>query len=328
MNLHELWQAVLFRFRPRTAAACGAELTDELMFHFRSLVIEKVDSGLPVAAAWNQAEEQFGPVRRYEERCREQLLADRILKERLAVGAVMAIAVVAAWGAFYRPSIGESSPLRAGVALLAPAGAVEAAADPASDSHDFTGTVQDSKGQPLADARLLVILKTWPNGRYQQADLSATSDKEGRFQFADLVPKNSQYAIHCTALKDGYAFRSNYQLDDKAPFSKPKNLTLKLDSAVDLNFVIQDAAGKPIAGASVAPRSRKHGKTEHLIYFQGSEDTWRTTDVEGRANLKCFQAGDKTTVAFRAAEGGEWTEQEIVVPAKDGSLTITLDRSE
>ncbi len=77
---------------------------------------------------------------------------------------------------------------------------------------DFSGTVMDESGKPLADADLLVILKTWPNDRYMQQDFYAKSDSEGHFTFPKLVPVNRQYAVQVVAAKKGYAFKSAYQL--------------------------------------------------------------------------------------------------------------------
>ncbi|HEY2252511.1 MAG TPA: hypothetical protein VGH74_15665 [Planctomycetaceae bacterium] len=128
------------------AMATADEVGDELMFHFRKLVDEKLATGLSFDDAWMQAEKQFGPMRRYDYECRRGQLAQRRKRRWLAVTVVLAVVCIAGWSVFETRREKQQDARRI------------------SGGFDLTGTIVDDSNQPLENATLLIIRKTWPGG--------------------------------------------------------------------------------------------------------------------------------------------------------------------
>src|SRR5262249_18312985 len=156
-------------FRGRPAGNGDADVQDELLFHFRSLVEGKQAEGLAFDEAWQAAERQFGSVGHYADECRAIRLSD---PGTLAPAGRLALALLAGLVGGW---VGEIRGLKDRPwSLAAPESAPEGnAATPVGGGkkNDVTGVIVDSDGRPVADARILAILKTWPNNRYQQQAL-------------------------------------------------------------------------------------------------------------------------------------------------------------
>jgi hypothetical protein len=192
-----------------------------------------------------------------------------------------------------------------------------------AQQSDLTGRVLDGKGAPLADATLLVILKTWPGGQFQQEPFTTKSDAEGKFSLPNLLPAQGQAEIQVAAFHSGYAFASNYQTQRAGGPRAFKPVTLRLTKAPPFALVVQDRGGQPAAGARVVPSSRKSpGGEEQLIYFQGSEPIQAVADEAGRVDLDCFLPGDKAVVSIQLP-GKDWEEHKIRIPKEAKTVTVT-----
>ena len=323
MSWNELLHRAANRIGRQNTPTTADEVGDELMFHFRKLVDEKLAEGLAFDAAWEQAEAQFGPMRRYDYECRNGQLAQCLKWRASAALAILAIVGIAGWSVFgsrWRGAEGEVRLLREHVELLrqeqerrSTAAVSGGPAPRIAGGFDLTGTVHDDQERPLEQATVLIIRKTWPGGGYRQEAFAATTNDEGRFSFPEFVPADDQYGIQVAVLKEGFAFQSAYQLKDRKPIERPDPIALRLQRASQVTLVVRDGRGQPMANVGVVPSARTPpgGKNE-FIYFQGSEQVQKMTDAEGRVNLNYFLNGDQAQVYLRLP-GDEWDRREFAV---------------
>lgn len=324
MSLVDLWHRTARRLQTRELPQHDGDVSDELMFHFRELVNEKLAEGLSFDAAWDRAEQQFGPMHRYEDECRSEhaVASDRRLHLVGLAGVVAA--ALAVWACIeYLHSRQHDEVLRLlrvevdslkqeRVASIAEVGIGEPARR-IPGGFDLTGAVLDDDSRPLPQATVLIIRKTWPGGGYRQEAFTASTNDEGRFALPELVPADGQYGIQVAALKEGFAFQSAYQLKDQQPFEMPDPIVLRLERASNVTLVIHDENGKPVANARVIPSARKsRGGADHMVYFHGSETVQCTTDSAGRVKLNCFMTGDQAEI-YLQLPGEDWNNREFEV---------------
>jgi hypothetical protein len=302
-----------------------AEIDEELMFHVRSLVDEELAKGASFDAAWRAAQDRFGSLPHFAEACRDITLEDRLMWQRFSIAGFVVLGLLVGWLAL------EVRTLRQGQTSLVEANLAKIAAmkrpveKPAEQRHDITGQVLDQDSQPIDAARLLVILKTWPDGRYRQDDFSTTTDERGRFCLPNLVPSQGQYAILLAAVKNGYALTSNYHLQPAGEHRSVDPVTLRCDPASPITLIVHDARGRPVAHARVAPSSRQSPDgTTHLVYLQGSEPVQTASDAAGRVDLGCFQRGD-TAKIFLQLPGKNWRKVSIEVPDQGQVIDVSVD---
>jgi hypothetical protein len=186
---------------------------------------------------------------------------------------------------------------------------------------DLKGRVLDHQGQPIANARVLLILKTWPGNRYQQRDFNTNTDEEGRYKFEGLIPANARYAVLVAALADGHALQSKYELH-KQPDGERNEIDLKLETGAPVTIQLKGADGQGVAGIGVVPSSRQQaGEPEQFVYFQGSEVLRLDTNKDGQVLLHGFRSGDDAAVYVKQP-GGEWVEKKFRVPADGSAVEI------
>jgi hypothetical protein len=337
MPIAEFWNRIARRRGWNAPPAAGEEVHDELMFHFRELVNDRLAAGLPFEAAWNEAEQQFGSMRRYDFECRSLDLAQRFKWRAVALLAGLVVAAWAWWSAIEVPGrrVGselsllrqEVQSLRDGQAALVARAVAAPQEDPTTRPVDLAGVVLADDGKPLSEATVFAILKTWPQGNYQQEAFTATTQADGRFQLPGLVPADDRYAIQVAALKDGFAFKSTYQLKQRKPIARPDPISLQLERAAHVTLVVRDASGQPVVGAVVIPSSRKPRQgNQHLVYFQGSQAAQRTTDAQGRVSLDCFLAGDRAEV-YVQVPGNDWNSRKFEVTGEDSVVELASAKS-
>ncbi len=334
MSLVEFWRRATRRTRNGEPSEQHGDVNDELMHHFRELVNEKLAEGLSFDAAWDRAEQQFGPMRRYEDECRTaQVVASS--KRRYIVSVVLvAVVTLAVWSLIEHPQ----SPSRDDVRLLrdevdslrqlqAARDAETSAGGPVRripGGFDLTGAVLDDKGEPLSQATVLIIRKTWPGGGYRQEAFTTTTNDEGRFALPEFVPADDQYGIQVAALKEGFAFQSAYQLKDQKPVEKPDPIALRLERASNVTLLVHDAIGQPIANARVIPSSRKsRDGAGHLVYFHGSDPVQCATDAAGRVSLNCFMPGDQAAI-YLQLPGDKWNSREFEVSSDNQVVDLAV----
>ncbi len=195
--------------------------------------------------------------------------------------------------------------------------------EPAGPWHDLSGVVLDDNNQPLANSVVLVILKTWPGGQYQQQSFAASSDGQGEFHLPKLIPERGQFAVQVAALKSGYALTSEYQLHEGPGHHAPEPISLRLPEAAPLTLVVRDGNGQPAVGARVLPASRQSpGGQQHLVYFQGSEPIQTTADPAGCAGLACFRRGDQAEIYIQLP-GRDWEHHTVMIPLNSDRIVIS-----
>ena len=339
MSLIGNWFYIWRRDAPGPEAGRGEdEIDDELMFHLRSLVEDHLARGLPADTAWQEAQRRFGSLRRYANACRRGVAAS--LLARVATAAVLfTLGVVCGWlllGFSSRhPSVRTAGDLQN--RQIDEANAVAKALDfleewqrnqsPAAlrravGAHDLTGRVVDAHGKPIAGARVLVILKTWPGGQYRQDDFFATSDGDGSFSLPRLVPRQGQHAVQVAVFKPGYTLASTYQLKEAGEQPAVDPIRFQLAEASPITLVVNDRRGQPVAGACVAPAGRTSPDgVEHLVYFQASRPVQAAVDREGRVGLECFQRGDEAQIFVRVP-GKEWEQHAVHIPSEGNTVEI------
>ena len=317
-----MWNPFRQLGRSRTEPPDIEEIDEELTFHLQALVRDNLDKGESFDEAWRNAQDRFGSFRRYSDDCRRVAGADRpVLKWLPAVG-VITLGLAICWLVY------EVRALRTeGIAGAAPHQASAADQQP-SEFQDLAGTVADANGRPLAAADVVVILKTWPDGRYQQQAFATQSDDQGCFQLPELIPPQGQYAIHVAALKHGYAFASTYQLIRDGEHDSRDPVVLRLDRGSPVTLLVRDEHGRPIPQARVVPASRESpAGASHLVYFQAAEPIRRVADQEGRVPLAWFEPGDRAEVYIQRP-GHDWELHAIQVPQHGEVVVISDGRAE
>ena len=193
----------------------------------------------------------------------------------------------------------------------------------AEASATLGGTVVDENGQPIADARVCVILKTWPGGRYRQESFAARTDKEGRYSWTDFYPLGRQSALLVTISHDGYALTSVYHLN-KDGKELPDD-AFQLPPAAPVTVQLSDAEGRAAAGVKVLVSARKtEDGIEHLLYSQSARqapELLAGTDDEGRVTLRQFLPGDQARLSVIV--DGDEQRLDFEVPEK-GEVKLVL----
>lgn len=193
-----------------------------------------------------------------------------------------------------------------------------------STGGDLRGSVIDVEGKPIADADVLLILKTWPNNRFRQDDIAIETDKSGMYSVGGLIPVNGQFGINVAAVAEGHAIVSMYLFTKDSGAKPGVEIDLKAPVSETISLQITDSEGKPLTSAVVAPRGRKDtDDNEHIVYHQGSSPAWKKTDEAGVVEVDWFLKGDKATIAVQP-KGGEWIEKSFDVTEGD-EITIKLD---
>jgi hypothetical protein len=321
----------------RPQPATDRDFRDELLFHFRELVKEKLAGGLSFDAAWDAAEQQFGRLPQYEEQCRSVWGSDARTLAGLSIVSLVVVAAVVGWLSIEVRSLREVD--RSLLAKTDSTSAVHqaplagvASVDGKSSSYkpkpaaqyDLTGRVLDVDGKPLADARLLVIVKTWPNKRFRQENFMATSDTSGGFRLPALIPPRGQYAVLVSAWKPGYAFKSDYQLIKEGSNKEPGPIELRLERAAHLTLIVHDKDGRAVPSARLVPIGRQTASNEsHMIYFQGSEPIQSQTDARGRVDLDCYLAGDRADLLV-SLPGHDWSPVTLSIPQQGSTLDVAI----
>jgi hypothetical protein len=225
-------------------ADLAQQIDEELMFHFHALVEENMNRGMSQGDACSNAEHRFGSSRQYAKEIWRIEMGPYLTLQRILIGGLFALCLLCAglWLQVEKLHRETGEQLTQSNTLIEQLNTqivqlkhnfeqAKLEADKADNSHlplklcDFSGAVLDDAGHPLPEVQLLVILKSWPGGRYQQESFAAISNDQGQFRLPELVAIDKQYAVQVAALKSGYAFQSNYQLKNAMYRNSPNRLT-------------------------------------------------------------------------------------------------------
>ena len=329
------WQGIWSADRS-VSEATDAEIDEELIFHLHALVDECTAGGASADDAWRQARKRFGSISRYADACRAANHGDEIMFQRLSIAGLIGLALAVGWLLFEVRALRESQErlvideVQHRAALSAAAtraaigdrsGSIVTAATEAKG--DLVGKVADGEGRPLEGAKLLIILKTWPGGRYRQQAFDATSDEQGMFRLPKLVPVSGQFAVQIAAVKEGYALASIYELRKDGGVAGLSPIEFRLEPASPITLILHDSQGRALAKARFAATGRKTtGGDEHVIYFQACEPIQKTTDDQGRVQVECYSRGDKAEVYVKSADS-DWKSYEVTIPTEGDTVELT-----
>ncbi len=289
-------------------ATLRTDIDDEMEFHIQSRMDELLRSGLSQESAATQANREFGDRHRLGATCQRIQLASQIWTTRL-VGTGLLAAIVAigwlGWSLYTLKSenLNLASRLQTAVAMAAsPVTAVRAAND------DLGGTVLDTGGNPVANARVLLVHKSWPGGHYRQNVFETTTDANGRYEFRDQYSQDMQNAFLVSILGDGHELQSKYEVFDRGKTARGFDFRLKPAEPVTLQFV---GSSGPLSGIPVFVASRMADGQEHSIYYQSSDSATWPADESGNVSLAFFRPGDQ--VSFALHIDGQWKEVRVKI---------------
>lgn len=298
----------------RTAEEFGDAIEEEIAFHVAERTREYVAQGLPEDEAKRQALARFGDASRVAAECHTASISGLVVWHRfhLAATAALTVAVALLWFKAFGPSHDgrlSLSQLPPGIASMLD-----------NDwTGDIAGRILDERQQPLADAHVLVVVKTWPDGSYFQRAYSAVSDIDGRFRIDDVHPVNERFEVQIAAIAENRVLKSSYHSRTLGTL-EPVVLELPPSSAFMLQ--VESNTGAALSGIEVLPHRRiETSGARHLVYFDSAQALRRQTDGAGRVLLSYFQPGEKGTVLIRTSPE-DWESRDFTVPRAGETVTI------
>jgi Carboxypeptidase regulatory-like domain len=307
----------------RNREAIRADLHDEFEFHIQSLASELVEQGWTAEDARQEAERKFGCRARIERECQSiQRGAWGWVSRFLMVGVVVSIVCIGSLTYSLIALKTQNELLRSKLRLVDavansnPNTTAEPIRPPIASLQEklsLTGKVVDEKGNPIPNAKIILIHKSWPNQTYRQEGDDSETDENGGFEFPDLYATSSQNAFLVSVFADGFEMKSEY-VTVKAK-KKVSLFEFKLKAAKPITFTFLNEEGAPLAETDVALLGRKAGTKEFMIYEQSAEAAKMTTDANGKLKVNYLRTGD--IASFGVLIFGEVHTQEKEIDESD-----------
>ena len=160
--------------------------------------------------------------------------------------------------------------------------------------EDLVGVLRDDKGNPVSNARVILLYKSWPGGRYRQQVFTSETGMDGKFVFAKQYPLGERTFMMVTVVADGFAMIGRYVQNPEG--EKIDSVDFRLKPALKKTFVILND-GKPVSNANVTPLERVDAAGGNfLIYQQAASKLIYQTNNDAKLELNLFQKGDKATL--------------------------------
>lgn len=278
------------RVSNRSIEVIDREIDEELDFHIECRTRDLIESGLSPEMAAAEASRQFGAREKIRRECQSISHGRQFwLLIGLSITIVISTAAIVWMASLLKAAQQRNQQMLALISSLQPA---------QIDELDLVGEVKDDKGKPVADAKVLLIFKSWPGGTYQQADHQTTTDDQGKFKFEKLYSSDMQNAFLVTVLADGLTMQSEYVV--YKPRAKVKSFRFKLKPAIEKTLIVYSDEGQPLGDAVIYPglRKPKQGSGEYLLYAQNAEAAGFQTDSEGKVKMSLFAVGDKVQLMY------------------------------
>ncbi len=186
----------------------------------------------------------------------------------------------------------------------------------------ITGQVLDPRGEPVADAKVLVQHDVATSQDPIVTD-RPVCDEAGRFSL-DLKVRVPEHPIEVVALKPGHAMAWVSVTGER-----DHDVTLRLGAnPLSCTGTVADPEGRPLAGAQVSVwlLRRGEGEAAHWMVFLPFDDDFppATTDAQGHFDLRGFPP-DVNVSLTAVAQGRERGTTEDLVPAGATGIKFALD---
>jgi len=262
------------------------EIRQEIEFHLTERTMDLVADGMPPDEARETAVQRFGDVERVSRECRRQATSRLAWLHRihLIVTGLLSISVLVLFGNLLLTKT-NPAPMPPSIHTLL--------------DDDWSGSCQgqvlDDQGMPLANAKVILNVKTWPDESFFLRSYATTTDDDGNFVLRNVHPMNAHYEINIAAFAEMHAMRSIYVSKDVGGYFEPIQLQLPPASGCSLRFLGQ--AASPISRLSIRPLGRVDADAnEHFIYFDSARFITLEPDPNGYVALPWFTRGDEVEV--------------------------------
>ena len=317
MNQHETLLD-FSRSKFKAIESINSEINDELDFHLACRVDELMDSGLSKVEAQQQAESAFGARAAIAKQCQKINYGNRIIFGRCAIAALLLSLIVIGWLGWEliaQKSANTMLSQRLAEMTLA-AGSPMLEVVQQNGPTDVYGTLTDEQGNAVPDAKVLLVVKSWPNGKFSMHPMATESDSDGNFRFVEAFTKGAKTEFLITVVADGWLMSSDYLADhDGSPL---EGFELKLAAATPQKIDV----GKEHAGWKVIPNKRKSladGK-EHYIYSVSQAEFDHKVNDDGTVDMNHFAPGDE--LRFVVSKGTNFEEVDVELPGGENSKKV------
>ena len=317
MNQHETFLD-FGRSKFKAIESIDLEINDELDFHLACRVDELVDSGLSEEEAKRQAESDFGARADIAKQCQKINYGNRILFGRCAIGALMLSLIAIGWLGWELMAQKSANTVliqKLAEINLAPVSPMLELVQQ-NGATDVHGTLTDKQGKAVPDAKVLLVVKSWPNGKFSMHALATESDSDGNFRFVEAFTKGAKTEFLVTVVADGWLMDSEYVAGhDGSPLEK---FELKLAAATPQKIDV----GKEHAGWNVVPKTRTSsadGKKHYVYPISKAEFDHKVND-DGTVDMNYFAPGDE--LRFVVSKGTNVEEVDVELPGGEQAKKV------
>lgn len=278
-------------------------INDEIESHLALSVRDRSAQGISRDDARRRAVDEFGDMASAVRGCQSVWYADQNICHWVHLGLTAVLLVAAAYWFV--------------------AGRSKANPQTAAATGDLHGWVADEHSQPIGQAHILAVVKTWPSNGYRQQAYMTSSGPDGTFRIDNVYATDQQYEVQLAVVANGRLLESKYVSDGSGQLA-PFTFTLRPSAPIVLRF--QAAGGGPMAGVEVFPHRRvgANGRDDSQVYFCSADPIVQRSNDEGLARLPYFRDGDQATFCYRAP-GREWETRDVVIPPDSRQIVLELE---
>ncbi len=311
----------------KSADAIDADIDDELNFHLECRTDELIAAGLDTNSARTQAELEFGSLDKVRKSCQQVGYGRRLLLSKTAFLMLLVFSGLTVWLTYALLSQRSANiellgQLQAAHANLANhSGPAAAIAPEILKNQDLKGVIKDQDGNPVEDAQVLLIYKSWPGGRFRMENLATRTNARGQYNFENAYENSGDTEFLVTAIAKGHCLTSEYIENKRGETVSSFDFNLKTATSKQLKIIGKD--GQPLSDSNLILAGRKTEEGEDQLVYAASFSKIHqlSTDADGTIDLSYFAAGDTALLYFDFL--GEPYELKI-----DAATEQTLDFSD